>query len=291
MFGYIRPLECELKVREQAEYRGIYCGLCKSIGRRYGQIERLTLSYDCAFLALTLYAICGAASFSPENCGPRVYRGKRPIADPSATLDYAADVNVLLAWYKAADDAADEESAKAALARLALRRAYRKAARANPALDEEIHTHMAQLRALEANETASTDEPSNAFGALLAAVMLYAPMLPLSERKAAQWMFYNLGKWVYLIDAWDDRKKDEENESYNPFLLSGMEREQAGFLLNITRNEAIKAFDLLELSAPSGLLDNIMTLGLLHVQERVLTDKRDCAAEQSAAQNDKGDKE
>ena len=99
MFGYIRPLECELKVREQAEYRGVYCGLCKSIGRRYGQLERLTLSYDCAFLALTLFALTGGAAFTPGNCGPRVYRGKRPIADPSAILDYAADVNVLLAWY------------------------------------------------------------------------------------------------------------------------------------------------------------------------------------------------
>ena len=71
MFGYIRPLECELKVREQAEYRGIYCGLCKSIGRRYGQLERLTLSYDCAFLALTLMAINGDAKFTRGNCGPR----------------------------------------------------------------------------------------------------------------------------------------------------------------------------------------------------------------------------
>ena len=92
MFGYIRPLECELKVREQAQYRGVYCGLCKSIGRRYGQIERLTLSYDCAFLALTLLAISGNSSFTPGNCGPRVYRGKRPIADASPELDYAADV-------------------------------------------------------------------------------------------------------------------------------------------------------------------------------------------------------
>lgn len=291
MFGYIRPLECELKVREQAEYRGIYCGLCKSIGRRYGQLERLTLSYDCAFLALTLFAVCGNAKFSPGNCGPRVYRGKRPIAEPSPALDYAADVNVLLAWHKAADDAADEKSGKAALARLALRRAYRKAAKANPELDQEIRRSMALLHALEANETASTDEPSNAFGTLLAAVMLHAPMLPQSEHKAAQWMFYNLGKWVYLMDAWDDREKDQKNGNYNPFLLSGMEREQAAFLLNITRNEALKAYDLLTLVAPSGLLGNIMTLGLSHAQERVLTGERGCAAEQSAVQKDKGDKE
>ena len=290
MFGYIRPLECELKVREQAEYRGVYCGLCKSIGRRYGQIERLTLSYDCAFLALTLSALTGGATFTPGNCGPRVYRGKRPIADPSAVLDYAADVNVLLAWYKAADDAADEKSATAAAARLALKRAYKKAAKANPELDRAIRESMDTLNALEAQKTASTDEPSNAFGSLLASVILHAPMLPETERTAAQWIYYNLGKWIYLIDAWDDREKDEKSGSYNPFLLTKMEREQVEFLLNITLNEAKKGYDLLNLSAQSGLLDNIMTLGLVHAQERVLSGERGCSAGNPAAQEDKGDK-
>jgi len=291
MFGYIRPLECELKVREQAEYRGVYCGLCKSIGRRYGQLERLALSYDCAFLALTLSALTGGATFTPGNCGPRVYRGKRPIANPSPVLDYAADVNVLLAWYKAADDTADEKSAKAVAAKLALKRAYRKVAKANPQLDEAIKDSMNTLHDLEAEKTASTDEPSNAFGTLLASVILHAPMLPEHERAAAQWMYYNLGKWVYLVDAWDDREKDEKSGSYNPFLLTKMEREQAEFLLNITLNEAKKGYDLLTLNAESGLLDNIMTLGLMHAQERVLAGERGCAAGNPAVQDDKGDKQ
>ena len=291
MFGYIRPLECELKVREQAEYRGIYCGLCKSIARRYGQIERLTLSYDCAFLALVLYAIAGGARFSQDNCGPRIYRGKRPIADASPALDYAADVNILLGWHKAADDMADEKSVKAITARAALKRAYRKAAAANPALDFEIRESMAHLRAVEQEKTPSTDEPSNAFGKLLSAVILHAPMLPASERKAAEWMFFNLGKWVYLMDAWDDRARDGKKGSYNPFLLAGMQKEQAAFLLNITRGEAQKAYDLLTQCAPSGLLENIMTLGLLHAQERVLPEEEGCAQDQAAQRTDKGDKE
>lgn len=291
MFGYIRPLECELKVREQAQYRGVYCGLCKSIGRRYGQIERLTLSYDCAFLALTLFAISGNSSFTPGNCGPRVYRGKRPIADASPELDYAADVNVLLAWNKAQDDAADDKSAKAALARMTLRRAYKKAAKANRKLDYEIGESMKTLRALESEKCASIDEPSNAFGKLLASIVLNAPTLPISERKAAQWMYYNLGKWVYLMDAWDDREKDEESGNYNPFLLSEMEQEQATFFLNVARNEAIKAYDLLSLREPGGVLENIMELGLLQAQARVLAGERVCAADSTATQKEKGDKE
>ena len=291
MFGYIRPLECELKVREQAEYRGAYCGLCKSIGGRYGQIERLTLSYDCAFLALVLAAVTDGMQFERGNCGPRVYRGKRPIAQPNPSLDYAADVNVLLAWYKAADDAADDGGMKAAAAHLALKRAYRKAANANRPLDDAIRAAMRRLHAVELEKIASTDEPSDAFGKLLSAVILHAPMLPQSERAAAEWMFYNLGKWIYLMDAWDDREKDRKQGGYNPFLLSNMPEEQAAFLLNISRAEAEKGYDLLSLQTPSGLIDNIMRLGLEHAQERVLTGQEARGATKARGRWIKGDKE
>lgn len=282
MFGYIRPLECELKVREQAEYRGYYCGLCKSIGARYGQLERLSLSYDCAFLAALLSAISGGAGFSRGNCGPRCYRGKRAIANASPALDYAADVNVLLAWYQAADDAADERSAKALAARLALSRAYRKAAKRHPELDRAIRDNTERLHVLERAHTASTDEPSDTFGKTLSAVILHAPMLPQSERQAAEWMFYNLGRWIYLIDAWDDREKDEKSGGYNPFLITKMEPERARFLLNVTLNEVSKAYDLLNLQQPSGLLDNIIRLGLDSAQRRVFKDQTECKTADAA---------
>ena len=104
-------------------------------------------------------------------------------------------------------------------------------------------------------------------------------------------MYYNLGKWVYLMDAWDDREKDEESGNYNPFLLSEMEQEQATFFLNVARNEAIKAYDLLSLREPGGVLENIMELGLLQAQARVLAGERVCAADSTATQKEKGDKE
>lgn len=275
MFGYIRPLECELKVREQAEYRAFYCGLCKTIGKRYGALERLTLSYDCAFLAAFLHALTNGASFTRGNCGPRCYRGKRPIANASPELDYAADINVLLSYYKLGDDAADDKQALKAASQLALKRAYRKAAKRHPALDVELRENIQQLAEFERQKIASTDEPSDTSGQILAAVIRHAPMLPDSEQVACGWMFYNLGKWVYLIDAWDDREKDEKSGGYNPFVLGEKSAEDAEFLLNITLSEAEKGYNLITFISPSGLMDNIMRLGLDAVQRRVL--KRECA--------------
>jgi len=293
MFGYIRPLECELKVREQAEYRAQYCGLCKAIGRRYGQGERLTLRYDGAFLASFLAALNGAASYARGGCGPRCYRGRRAIAQPSESLDYAADANLLLAYYKAADDAGDDHRAASAAARLALTRAYRKAARLRPELDADVRAAMASLHAMERERIPSLDEPSGASGELLAAIVRHAPGLPETEKTAAEWMFYNLGKWVYLLDAWDDLQKDAKSGAYNPFLLSKKDAAGAEFLLNVTRIEAEKAYAQIAFAAPSGLVDNIMRLGLAAAQRRVFdkTNERTgaAAAQPDESQTDKGE--
>ena len=272
MFGYIRPLECELRVREQREYRALYCGLCKAIQARYGECARLALNYDCAFLAAFLYALSGAphAHCAVRRCAFRLYRGKNPVAEPSDILDYAADANVLLAYRQMADDWEDERRLRAAAGRVLLRRAAKKAARRRPELDRAVAARLDRLQALEREGTACTDEPSDAFGGLLREVVLHAPMLGESERAAAGWMFYNLGRWIYLIDAWDDRQKDQKRGAYNPFLQARLDAGEASFLLYISLTEAEKAYDLLPIGRDMGLLDNIMRLGCRHVTRRIL---------------------
>ena len=54
MFGYVEPDKPELKIREFEVFRGYYCGVCKSIGKRFGQVPRISLNYDLAFLAVLL---------------------------------------------------------------------------------------------------------------------------------------------------------------------------------------------------------------------------------------------
>ncbi|MCF0120394.1 MAG: hypothetical protein HUJ65_02040, partial [Oscillospiraceae bacterium] len=103
MLGYVKIDKGELKVREYEQYTGYYCGVCKSIGRRYGQLPRMVLSYDAAFLAIVLSALEESPDeLSQEHCIAHWIQ-KKPVIR-NAAVDYAADVMLILAWYKLEDD-------------------------------------------------------------------------------------------------------------------------------------------------------------------------------------------
>lgn len=274
MFGYIRPLECELKVRNLALYRAYYCGLCKTIGRRYGQGARAVLNYDCTFLAILLSAFSKAPQCETGGCFAKPYRAKRPIAPPQAALDYAADANVLLAYHQQADDWNDERKATALASKLLLEPAMRTAKKERPELAETIVRQIGRLSEVEREKTACTDVPADAFGTLMRGIVHQAPEVPQQERAPLEWMFYNLGRWIYLIDAWEDRAKDEKRGGFNPFLLAGMSREEAAFLLHVSLTEAEKGYDLLSIVSHKDLLDNIMRLGCRHRTREAMKEKQ-----------------
>ena len=53
MFGYVRPFKGEMLVKEYDAYKGVYCQLCRALGKYYGFPMRLTLSYDCTPVSYT----------------------------------------------------------------------------------------------------------------------------------------------------------------------------------------------------------------------------------------------
>lgn len=262
MFGYVRPLECELKVREQAVYRAYYCGVCRAIGNRCGQCVRLSLQYDCAFLALLLAALSDTSpDLRPSTCALHPLRGRQPMAAGHPAVSYAADVNVLLAYHQQRDDWRDERKPAARLSLALLRGPVARAATENPALAGRIETGLQRLSAIERDRVACTDEPAAAFGDLLRDVALQYPLLPADDSEPVAWLFYNLGRWIYLADAWEDRDKDTTAGRYNAFVAAGTDADGAEFLLNYSLAEACKAFDLLEFRRDSDLIDHILRLG------------------------------
>ena len=97
MFGYVRPLKSELLMREFARYRAVYCGICHNISARYGQLPRLSVSYDLTFLGLLLLALQKEeAELGRSGCVLNPLT-KKTYVKGGQVLDLCAGLSVLLA--------------------------------------------------------------------------------------------------------------------------------------------------------------------------------------------------
>ncbi len=212
MFGYMIADIPALSEEAKKRYRGCYCGICRCIGRRCGNLSRCCLTYDMVFLALTLNAL-----YEPEEaegsgpCPLHPLTGRR--SWHSEVSDYAADLNVLLARLNALDDWADDRSPlKLAEAKL-LERPAAQAAERNPRQWAAIREGMAELGDIEKRREPSPDPGANAFGKLMGEIFVlredrWAPTLRALGR--------DLGRFIYLLDAVTDRKRDKRRGLYNP---------------------------------------------------------------------------
>ena len=211
MFGYVTLYRKGLADAEMDRYQAYYCGLCRTLGRRYGRTGQLALSYDMAFVAILLTALYDTpTAFSEGRCVPHPLN-KRPRAD-NELLDYAADMTAALAYYNFLDDWQDDHR-RASLAQA------QKLEPSLPALRErwprQLQTMAAQLDRLNALENAGShdlDALCNAFGALLGEVFacrddIWAPAL--------RGMGNGLGAFIYLMDAYDDLEKDSRRGQFN----------------------------------------------------------------------------
>ncbi|HIW93266.1 MAG TPA: hypothetical protein H9868_01865 [Candidatus Flavonifractor merdipullorum] len=276
MFGYVRPLRGELKVREWEQYQAVYCGLCAAMGRRYGFVSRMFLSYDFTLLAMLLLPPENGPGWSKCRCPARLWCGKKPCTASHPALDRAAGESVILAWWKLQDGIADGkwwEKLGFRLLSLLLGRAYRKAKRDCSAFDATVSQCLSELHDLEETRTPSIDRPADAFARLLAGA---APEgKDEGEKRARYQLLYHLGRWIYLVDAWDDLEEDGRTGSYNPIALrfSGDEAERQDALaltLRHSRNLACSASQLLELGQWRGIVENILYLGLPAAEGLVL---------------------
>lgn len=276
MFGYVVPLRGELKVRELDAYQGIYCGLCHTLGRRYGFLPRLLLNYDFAFLAMVLAQPDESVRLERRRCVVCPIRGKR-VCPSRPGLDVAADESIILTYWKLRDSVADHGFWKGLPVRLLsilLRPAYRKAALQRPDFDRQTVSCLEELRVLEEGRSPSLDRTADTFARILSAA---APATDdhVRDRALAQ-MLYHVGRWIYLVDAWDDLKEDRASGSYNPLLFrfpDGPEAHQDEIRLTLRHslNLAVSACHLTDVGPWNGVIMNTLCLGLPMVEEAVFT--------------------
>lgn len=278
MFGYIRPAKERLNAHDEELFQSVYCGLCHELGRKYGFSARFVLNFDFTFLAILL-SEAGAPACTSCRCIAHPCKARCVMAH-TASLEVAADHSIVLAWWQLRDHIKDHGLLKSLpyrLAALFLRSAYRKASRCVPEFDASVQRHLSDLAAREREHCASLDQAAEPFAALMADIAAVAPD-ELHRRVMAE-IFYHLGRWIYLVDAADDLKKDFEAGCYNPLryrygltdgTLDEKTQQEVALSLDLSVHRMASAYALLERGVWSNILDSIFYESLYGIGNAVL---------------------
>lgn len=284
MFGYVVPLKPELKIKEYAVYKSFYCGVCKALGKRSCQFCRLSLTYDSAFLALIMQSV---SEVKPEVYYEKCIASpikKQPIIKNSEYVNYAADVNVMLVYHKLKDSIRDDKKWYAYVLAPMVKKYYKKASKRYPEKQEFIYTHLNRLNQLEQNNEYSIDKAAEPFSRIMEGIVQFNSFDKTSNR-VLKWLGYNLGKWLYLLDAYDDIDDDLASNSYNVIINSFSESRDANyvkdksceeirFILYTCLTEIEKSIELLDIKQNKSVIDNIVNMGLRDKTDEILDNRR-----------------
>ncbi len=260
MFGYVTANAKELTKEQKLRYNQIYCGICRQIRQRSGSACRWALSYDMVFLALLLMSL-----YEPEELRGNRACGLHPCR-PKGWVDneyiaYAADMNVALAYYNAADDWQDDKKHSAKCLSDIFGKNYPTVRENYPRQCAAIEECIAALSRLEKENCPSPDETANCFGRLMAELLVYREDL---WAPALREMGMALGRFIYLGDAARDYPKDKRKGKYNPYLAMGMGENWAHWEehLVLAMGRCTYEYEKLPLVQDKALLDNILYSGV-----------------------------
>ncbi len=280
MFGYITINKGELKVKEFEYYKSCYCGLCGQLRKDYGQTAGIMLSYDMTFLSLFL------SSLYEKDYDKQVKRCMRhpcrkQMFQKNQYTEYASHMTLLLMYHKLLDNWKDEKSVLSRLGATAIKNRYKKTAKRYPRQVKAIEEYMKETARYEAEQQMIPEEQlealSSCTGNMLREIFLYYEKDVWQE--TLQELAFYLGKYIYILDAYDDLEKDRKEGAFNP--LFAMENEQ-GFenkiydFLNIMGAMAAKQFEKLPIIENASLLRNILYSGMWEKYEEIrrLREKR-----------------
>lgn len=279
MFGYIRPMQSELKVREFEHFKSCYCSLCHVLGNNYGLASRFILNYDFTFLAILMWSEDFALTFEHKRCIASPCR-KKCLCRPDESLDSSAAYSIILAYWKLKDSVQDEgffRRTGARMVMLVLRRAYKRAAKKYPQYDEHVRNCLSELAEIEKNNDPSLDKAADTFARILSAAANTSEEP--EKKRASEQILYHMGRFIYIVDAYNDLEEDMQKGRYNPIaarysLTEPVLDEELQNSLEITMRHSLNllssAYELMPENPWSEVIRNIIYLGMPDVSARVM---------------------
>lgn len=295
MFGYVRPQKFEMLVREYDEYLGIYCSLCRELGKRYGFTARLALNYDCAFYALLLLS-------TQKDQGPDFTNGRccvNPLKKcyycktekDEQTFAAACALTIILTYYKLLDNIHDSKIFKKAAYCVMYPIAafkHKKAAKNFPHIEKAVSEAMESQAGIEKLDRPGIDLCAQPTAKMMERILELSAGEKDGKPDVSRifcHLGYNLGRWVYLIDAADDLEKDIASGTFNPFIIkfsldkSSTEKDvqaaenYANETLNMSLSQIAEAVNLLGFNFLGAVVRNVLLKGLPQMQKELLFKK------------------
>lgn len=279
MFGYVRTNKMELKHREILTYKGYYCGICMTLKKEYGNLSRLSLNFDTTFLQILLTSL-----YEPEDHGKMMrcisHPHKKEAVITNEISSYCSAMNIILTYYKLKDDVEDENSVKARALMSLLKGAFEKAKKAYPDKEKAVRENLEELFKLEKSKSNDVEEMANIFGYIMAELFDYKK--DVFSKNMYQAGFYT-GKYIYILDAFEDLEEDIKKGSYNPFSdrlaaddfkdndFKEETKQQLFFLLSCLSEE----LDKLPLLRNKGIIDNIVYSGIVQRLNKAMNEMCD----------------
>ena len=212
MFGYVTIYEPELKVKDLKKYKAYYCGLCRMLKEKYGFMGQMTLTYDMTFAVILLSSLYENAS-EAERHRCKVHPIKKQMMLRNEITDYAAAMNVLLAYYHMEDDWQDDRKVTSLMTKSMINGKVRRIIEEYPRQSRAIRSALEELSSCEKEECTDIDRTAGCFGRLMEELFVYRE--DIWERNLRKMGFF-LGKFIYIMDAYEDLPEDLKKGRYNP---------------------------------------------------------------------------
>ena len=261
MFGYVTINRDSLSEAEFKRYREFYCGLCHALSEEYGSLSRVTLSNDLTFLYMMLNSLYEPEETRlSERCG--LHPARKHFCVLSEPVRYAADMNIAMTYHKLIDNWRDDKNPMSRAEMSLLSKAYERVRARYPQKCDFVAARIEELSAMEAQNVQEIDGPSNCTGRLFGEMYAYGDDMWTDTLRI---MGEAMGRFIYLMDAYDDLPADRRRRRYNPLRSLSERPDYEPFmerLLTMTIAEATGEFERLPLVKDINILRNILYSGV-----------------------------
>ena len=281
MFGYININQKELSEESKKIYQAYYCGLCQKLKTNCGTKGQMLLSYDLTFLIVLLTGLYELENTETEFTCP-LHPTKNRTAYINEATEYAADMNLILAYQNLLDDWKDEKSyTKKAFVKI-LDKDYTRIVSKYPRQVRALEEFMRKTAEAEKNKETNLDLVAGLTGEMLGEIMCWREDEWQEEMRT---LGFYMGKFIYLMDAYEDYEADQKKNCYNPLVYMEKENDQefdtfCKLLLTSMMSECAKSFERLPILLHADILRNILYSGVwsryeyLQLRKKKLEEKK-----------------